>query len=94
MTMSAHAYTQEDPRYQTAGIKEKLTDVSNQARETIEKVNDARAKILLRTTADLITGLKSAYEDYESTHHVSKPSTLKGSKSHESAPQGIKSYSK
>jgi hypothetical protein len=49
----------------TAQIKEKLYDVIKQARASIECVNDMRAKVLLKTTADLISNLASVYEDYE-----------------------------
>jgi len=63
---SDNSYPEEDPRYQTAKIKEKLNDVSRQAREHIERVNDIQAKVLLKTTADLISGLTCVYDEYES----------------------------
>jgi hypothetical protein len=58
----------------TGQIKEKLYDVIKQARTNIDCANDMRAKVLLKTTADLITGLTSAYEDYESKSRRSQPS--------------------
>ena len=48
-----------------AQIQEKLYDVIKQARVNIECTHDMRAKVLLKTTADLISSLTSVYEDYE-----------------------------
>jgi hypothetical protein len=56
----------------TDEIKEKLYDVIKQARTNMDCANDMRAKVLLKTTADLITGLTSAYEDYESKYRRSQ----------------------
>ena len=50
----------------TAPIKEKLYDVIKHARANIDGADDMQAKVILKTTADLISGLTSVYEDYES----------------------------
>ena len=55
----------------TAQILDKLYDVIKQARSNIECANDLRAKVLLKTTADLISSLTSVYEDYEAKRKTS-----------------------
>ena len=77
MKMLNRAFPEKDPRYQTNQIKQKLYEVINQARTTIECVNDMRAKVLLKTTADLITGLTSAYENYESNRQTHRPNVVR-----------------
>lgn len=37
----------------------------NQARADVKKVNDAKAQALCETTAEVLTGLRKAYDDYE-----------------------------
>lgn len=46
-------------------IKEMLDGVIQHAREDTAKVSDPRAKALFETTAEVLTGLKTAYEHYE-----------------------------
>ena len=52
----------------TNQVKEKLYEVIKLSRSKIEDAKDIRAKVLLKTTADLISSLTYAYEDYESKH--------------------------
>jgi len=42
-----------------------LTDVINHAREDVSKINDPKAQALFETTAEILTGLRKAYEDFE-----------------------------
>jgi hypothetical protein len=58
-------YQESDPRYHTEKIKRMLDDVSQHARDDVKKVQDARAKALFETTAEVLTGLRSAYDHYE-----------------------------
>jgi len=63
-------------RNPTGKVKEKLYDVIKLSRANIECAKDMRAKVLLKTTADLISSLTSAYEDYESKHQgIRSPAT-------------------
>ena len=58
-------YGENDPRHHTAKLKQMLTDVINHAREDVSKINDPKAQALFETTAEVLTGLRKAYEDFE-----------------------------
>lgn len=53
-----------DPRQHTANLVRMLDETIQHAREDVGKVDDPRAKALFETTAEVLTGLKKAYEDY------------------------------
>jgi hypothetical protein len=55
-----------DPKHHTEHIKQMLTEVINHAREDVKKVSDPKAQALFETTAEVLIGLKQAYEHYES----------------------------
>jgi hypothetical protein len=55
-----------DPRHHTANIKAMLTEVIEHAREDIEKVSEPKAQALFETTAEVLQGLVTAYQHYES----------------------------
>ena len=42
-----------------------LTDVINHAREDVSKISDPKAQALFETTAEVLAGLRKAYEDFE-----------------------------
>jgi len=58
-------YSENDPRHHTAKLKQMLTDVINHACEDVSKINDPKAQALFETTAEVLTGLRKAYEDFE-----------------------------
>ena len=58
-------YRESDPRHHTAKIKQMLTDVINHAREDVSKISDPKAQALFETTAEVLAGLRKAYEDFE-----------------------------
>ena len=49
---------------QSIDMERKLEDLITQAREEIEQVNEPRRQALLETTAEVLTGLKTAFSDY------------------------------
>jgi hypothetical protein len=53
------------PQHHTTKIKEMLTGVIEHARSDVDKVDDPKAQALFETTAEVLIGLKKAYEDYE-----------------------------
>ena len=55
-----------DPRHHTRRIRDMLTDVAEHARGDVRKVEDPRAQALFETTAEVLGGLATAYEHYES----------------------------
>jgi hypothetical protein len=58
-------YSEDDPRHHTIKLKDMLTDVIDHAREDVGKINDAKAQALFETTAEVLIGLRKAYEDFE-----------------------------
>jgi hypothetical protein len=55
----------DDPHTHSANIRGMLTNVIEHAREDINKVNDPSAKALFETTAEVLIGLRTAYEHFE-----------------------------
>jgi hypothetical protein len=58
-------YEESDPRHHTAKLKQMLTDIINHAREDVNKISDPKEAALFETTAEVLIGLRKAYEDYE-----------------------------
>ncbi|HTX43541.1 MAG TPA: hypothetical protein VMC61_02340 [Methanocella sp.] len=58
-------YMEDDPRRHTSKIKKELSDLVEHLREDERKVDDPKARALFETTAEVLSGLKKAYEDYE-----------------------------
>jgi hypothetical protein len=54
-----------DPRHHTEKVKEMLAGVAEHARGDVAKVNDPKAQALFETTAEVLLGLKKAYDHYE-----------------------------
>jgi hypothetical protein len=58
--------SESDPFQHTSKIKRMLEDLIYHARENVAKVDDPRAQALFETTAEVLIGLKTAYEHFES----------------------------
>lgn len=54
-----------DPRRHTMQIKERLDDLIRHLREDVGKVSDPKAEALFETTAEVLGGLRTAYEHFE-----------------------------
>jgi hypothetical protein len=54
-----------DPQHHVEKIKLMLHDVINHVREDIEKVSEPKAQVLFETTAEVLTGLATAYAHYQ-----------------------------
>ena len=54
----------EDPRDHAMHIRGMLADVLDHCREDTGKVNEPKAQALFETTAEVLGGLKTAYEHY------------------------------
>jgi hypothetical protein len=54
-----------DPRQHTAKIQGMLDDLTRHLREDVGKVEEPKAQALFETTAEVLQGLKKAYEHYE-----------------------------
>jgi hypothetical protein len=47
-----------------------LSDVIDHAREDLTKVTDPKAQALFETTAEVLGGLRKAYEDFEQRNEI------------------------
>jgi hypothetical protein len=63
--MTQETYTEQDPGYHTARIKQMLKNVVDHAREDVHKIDDPRAEALFETTAEVVLGLVKAYDHFE-----------------------------
>jgi hypothetical protein len=53
------------PRRHTANIKGMPDELIRHLRADISKIEEPRAQVLFETTAEVLQGLKTAYEHYE-----------------------------
>lgn len=58
-------YPEADPRYHTQIIQTELQTLIDHLRQGIQKVDEPRAQALFETSAEVLTGLKTAYAHYE-----------------------------
>ncbi|MBW4699762.1 MAG: hypothetical protein KME03_18065 [Aphanocapsa lilacina HA4352-LM1] len=64
--MTPEFLPESSPRYHTAKIKTKLTELVEHLRTDVDKVDDTKARVLFETTAEVLLGLRTAYDHYES----------------------------
>jgi hypothetical protein len=63
--MARPTSTESDARGHASKLKDMLDQVAQQARQDIAKVSDPRAQALFETTAEVVLGLRKAYDDFE-----------------------------
>jgi hypothetical protein len=65
MSETNKAYPESDPRHHTAKIKGMLNELIQHIREDIEKVDEPKAQAVFETAAEVLNGLKVAFDHYE-----------------------------
>ena len=63
--MARAAQTENDTRLHASKLRDMLDDVARHARQDIDSVSDPRAQALFETTAEVVLGLRKAYDDFE-----------------------------
>lgn len=63
--MMTQPYSENNPRYHTVMIRERMTQMINTLRDDIGKVDDPKAKVLFEVSAEVLSGLRKSFEDYE-----------------------------
>jgi hypothetical protein len=58
------------PRYHTANLRKMLSQVIDHARSDVGKVSDPKAQALFETTAEVLAGLRKAFEDFENRNEA------------------------
>ena len=62
--MNPEKHDESDPLHHVAKIQQMLEAVANHCREDIAKITEPRAQTLFETSAEVLIGLKTAYEHY------------------------------
>lgn len=62
---NASQYAETDPRHHTVKILQHFDELIDQLRREVTEVDDARAKALFETSAEVIGGLSNAFRDFE-----------------------------
>jgi hypothetical protein len=63
--MATTAQAQSNHTRHTAKIKGMLNDIIQHVRADVDKVSDPKAQALFETTAEVLTGLVTAYDHFE-----------------------------
>jgi len=63
--MNAADYPENDPKHHVANIRRMLDELIDHCREDIGKIEEPKAQVLFETSAEVLIGLRTAYE-----HHV------------------------
>ena len=73
----ANQYPDSDPRHHTMNVGRRLDELVAHLREDIGKVQEPKAQALFETSAEVLTGLRTAFEHYEKQ---SEPAMARDSK--------------
>jgi hypothetical protein len=65
MAATQGSENERDPHYHTARIAEMLNGIIQHVRDDASKVDDPKAHALFETTAEVLTGLTTAYRHYD-----------------------------
>jgi uncharacterized membrane-anchored protein YhcB (DUF1043 family) len=57
--------SESDPHFHTRQMQMHLQETINRLREDIDKVDEPQLKAMFETSAEVLSGLKKAYTDYE-----------------------------
>lgn len=63
--MTSSANLEGDPADYSRNIQRLLSELIIHTRDNVERVNEPRFRALMETTAQVLSGLKSAYEHYD-----------------------------
>ena len=54
-----------DPKAHTANVRKELRELINHLREDVKKVEEPKAQALFETSAEVLSGLETAFAHYE-----------------------------
>ena len=64
--MNKNITVESDARHHTMQIKKRMNELIDHLRDDVEKIEEPRAKALFETAAEVLVGLVTAFEHYES----------------------------
>jgi hypothetical protein len=56
----------DDPKAHARNIEQMLTEVIDHVRDDVDRISEPKAQVLFETTAEVLSGLRTAYQHYES----------------------------
>ena len=59
------AQTEADPRRHTQAMRKRLQETIDHLRQDVLKVDEPQLKAMFETSAEVLAGLKKAFDDYE-----------------------------
>ena len=59
------ANKEKDPQYHAQNIQRMLSNLIEHVREDVGKVEEPKFQVLLETSAEVLSGLRTAYEHYQ-----------------------------
>ena len=62
------SHSKNDPLHHTPKIKTRMRQLIEHLREDVGKVTEPKAQALFETSAEVLTGLVKAFDDYEHKH--------------------------
>ena len=68
--MSIASIESADPKVHSANIQTALKELIDHAREDVSKVSEPRFQALLETTAEVLTGLQTAFKHYDEGREI------------------------
>jgi len=63
--MKTRSEASSDPIVHTQNVQQMLTDLIDHLREDLDKIDELKAQALFETSAEVLTGLRTAFEHYE-----------------------------
>jgi hypothetical protein len=63
--MASNGYPENDPRHHTSNVKRMFDDTIDHLREDTQKFDEPKAQAMFETAAEVLTGLRKAFDDYE-----------------------------
>jgi hypothetical protein len=63
--MKTRSEASSDPSVHARNIQQMLTEVIDHLREDLDKVTEPKAQALFETSAEVLTGLRTAFEHYD-----------------------------
>jgi len=61
---------QSNPHHHVQNVSKRLQELIDHLRSDIEKIEEPRAKAMFETSAEVLSGLKKAFHDYESKNEL------------------------
>jgi len=63
--MKTRSEASSDPLVHTQNVQQMLTEVIDHLREDLDKIDEPKAQALFETSAEVLTGLRTAFKHYE-----------------------------